>query len=71
MTATAATAATTTTAAVYIHKEESGFSIKAINGDKYHCWLGDKVLSVFNWGELLTALRTDTRLEGHQIIPHF
>jgi hypothetical protein len=66
-----ATAAATTATAVYIHKEESGFSIKDINGDKWHCWLGDKVLSVFNWGELLTALRTDMRLQGRQIIPHF
>ena len=66
-----ATAATTTTAAVYIHKEESGFSIKDTNGDKYLCWLGDKVLSVFSWEDLLTALHTDTRLQGRQIIPHF
>jgi hypothetical protein len=61
----------TLTAAVYIRKEASGFSITDANGEKFHVWDGQKTLSVFNWEQLLTALRSDSRFDGCKIIPLF
>lgn len=55
---------------VYIIKKASGFCITDANEDRFRVWDGQKTLSVFNWGQLLVALRTNL-FDGRKITPMF